>query len=179
MGGFFLKFNYMRVLTLEELEQATAVFMERVVIYNPIQASIYQNQINLGCRFNDVYKLEKWQIVNSLTVSLRPQKNNSLRVFNKSDLDFMLLDQLENEYNYYSKTSYSDAISVFFRMFPYPRIKVKNKFVKTHVFRHIKAKQLKRDGMSDNDIRLFLGENMQRSANDYIYSTVYQDSYEL
>ena len=163
----------MRIYTLEELELASEVFLERVQIYNPIQASIYQNQINLGCRFNDVMKLEKWSIVNELTVSLLPQKNNSLRVFNKSDLDVMLRHQLENNYNYYAKTSYSDAISVFYRMFPIPNIRVKNKPIKTHIFRHIKAKRLKANGMSDNDIRLYLGENMQRSANDYIYSQVY------
>ena len=72
----------MKIYTLEELELASEVFLERVQIYNPLQASIYQNQINLGCRFNDVMKLEKWSIVNELTVSLLPQKNNSLRVFN-------------------------------------------------------------------------------------------------
>ena len=163
----------MKIYTLEELELASEIFLERVQIYNPIQASIYQNQINLGCRFNDVMKLEKWSIVNELTVSLLPQKNNSLRVFNKSDLDVMLRHQLENNYNLYSKTSYSDAISVFYRMFPLPNIRVKNKPIKTHIFRHIKAKRLKANGMSDNDIRLYLGENMQRSANDYIYSQVY------
>ena len=163
----------MKIYKLEELELASEVFLERVQIYNPIQASIYQNQINLGCRFNDVMKLEKWTIVNELTVSLLPQKNNSLRVFNKSDLDVLLLHQLENNYNYYAKTSYSDAISVFYRMFPIPNIRVKNKPIKTHIFRHIKAKQLKREGKTDNEIRLYLGENMQRSANDYIYSQVY------
>lgn len=163
----------MRIYTLEELESASILFLERVQIYNPIQASIYQNQINLGCRFNDVMKLAKWKEVNDLTCTLQPQKNNSLRVFNKSDLDVILRHQLENGYDLYSTTSYSDAISVFYRMFPIPNIRIKNKPVKTHIFRHIKAKRLKANGMTDNEIRLYLGENMQRSANDYIYSTVY------
>ncbi len=164
----------MKVITLEDLESASQIFIDRVSIYNSIQSSIYSNQLNLGCRFNDVYNLERWSIVNELTVKLQPCKNNSVRVFNKSELDFMLLDQLENNYNLYEKTSYSDAVSVFYRMFPIPNIRVKNKPIKSHIFRHIKAKQLKRNGMSDNDIRLYLGENHQRSANDYIYSTIYR-----
>ena len=56
----------MRIYTLEELETASTLFLDRVQIYNPIQASIYQNQINLGCRFNDVMKLAKWQDMNAI-----------------------------------------------------------------------------------------------------------------
>lgn len=165
----------MNIVTLEVLEKASITFLERIQIYNPIQASIYQNQIVTGARFNDVAKLANWSIVNDKTIKLQPQKKNDIRVFNIEELDVMLVDQLRSGYDMYRQTSYKNAVEVFNSMFPVRRMMVKNKSIKTHIFRHIKAKQLKRQELSDNDIRLYLGERSQRSANDYIYSTIYSN----
>lgn len=165
----------MKIVTLEELETAVPIFLGRVLQNNIVQASIYQNQSNTGARYHDIARLSNWSVKNGNSFVLKPLKNNDIRIFSKDDIDVMLMQQIVHGYDMYSRSSYKSGVEVFNAMFPIRKMQVKGKPIKTHIFRHIKAKRLKRDGYSDNEIRLYLGERSQRSANDYIYSTIYSN----
>lgn len=164
----------MKIYTTDEIEAYVLDFLKVCRNFDPYFYSIFNTQYITGARFSDVYNLENWSIINDNTISLQPKKQNNLRIFDIDDMDDLLIQQVKSGYNGYELTSYSSALFWFKRIFPNPNLRVLNKPVKTHIFRHLKAKKLKEEGKTDKEIQQYLGEKKEISARAYIYSSIYE-----
>ncbi len=173
-GGFLYTNIIMKIIELQQLNHDCKKLLEICQDVCPFLHSIFNTQYLTGARFSDVYYLHKWYLKNESTLVLKPCKNNDIRIFNTDEVDYLLYKQVKDDFNVYNLTSYSTALHWFTRMYPTPNIMVKSKPIKTHVFRHLKAKTLKKQGATDIEIQKYLGEKNLYSAKTYIYSNIYQ-----
>ncbi|WP_172914071.1 hypothetical protein [Capnocytophaga canis] len=163
----------MNIYSTSQIDSVVLRFLQTCQKFDPILYSIFYNQYLTGCRFDDIHNLARWELKNDNTLILSPCKKNNLRVFNINEVDFLLYEQIRYSYNVYQSISFSTALLHFGRLFPNPNLMIKNKPVKTHIFRHLKARKLKASGMSDHEIKEYLGERNMMSAHSYIYSVIY------
>ena len=159
--------------TLEQLQAQRDKILDSFKNFDAIMYSIFLNMATTGARFNDVYEVKRWTLLESGMLQLEPQKRNNLRYFSRDQVDTLLLDQIVTGENYYSKVSYSNCLFWYKRFSDGLNLNVKTMAVQTHLFRHIKAKELKEDGMTDIEVQNYLGERHLISAHSYINSRVF------
>jgi len=163
----------MKTIDLETINKYNNNFIDKIQNFDFIKASIFNQMLLIGARFNDVYYLNNWEQIDDVFFRLKPLKNNNIRIINIKNMDPLLINQIQKKYNIYENTSYSNSLLWFKRIYENPFLFIKNKSVKTHIFRHAFAKNLKKKGKTDNEIKIILGERNQSSANQYIYSDIY------
>lgn len=172
MALFFYTYN-MKVFTLQELQIIAVTILDNFRDFDPYMYAYFNTMFLTGARFGDVYDYSRWSVVDSERISLMPQKGNNLRTFFNIDIDAYLLNSIQNNYDFSNMISYSNSLIWFKRFSPEPNLMVKNKPVLTHLFRHIKAKELSANGYTDGQIKTYFGQSKIASTQAYIYSQVY------
>lgn len=137
------------------------------------RAFAFQLMFDTGCRVNETIEINRWNIINSTQITLKPQKGNLIRTFNQADLDPEFINSIQNNLPIsYNLTTDKLRYSLKTHFVNYG-FYIGNKKSVSHIFRHNFAKQLKLRGFTDNQIKLSLGEKNLSSAVGYIYSDVY------
>jgi integrase len=150
-------------------------FLSDIKDFDPIMYSVFNTMSLIGARFNDVYLLDNWTVVNDDIFTLQPLKGNHKRIFTSKELDPLLVNQLLKSFNIYHNISYSNSLFWFKRIFKDHTLRCKNKSIKTHLFRHLKAHNMLSDGFEPSEIKDYLGEKHQSSADQYIFSIIKSD----
>jgi site-specific recombinase XerD len=126
-----------------------------------------------GLRFSEVYELDRWQVIDMNILEVQTKKGSDARLFQNSELPPEFVWIIRNDAQYFRSFSYKTYTNYFTRFFRYPFIYTGNKQISSHIFRHLRAKQLNFEGQTDEQIRVYLGERDIKNAQSYINSEIY------
>jgi len=165
----------MKQISDYELDEALQYVIERCNSDQPFFSKYYKALYHLGIRATEALLPSIWSFPTSNTVVLQPHKGNNLRFFVRSDipedyLQSILFPEFINVIPSYSQLNYLFQIYMY-----YGKIWIGNKSSTLHLFRHNYVKKLKAIGLSDEDIRVRIGEKELSSAQQYIYSEYFVD----
>lgn len=161
-----------RVFTTEEINQFCLHFLETCTKAHPRYFPLFDTLYRTGMRFEDCFTLERWEIIGKQKVAVSTAKGSDIRILDGSEINPSLFAAVEGGNTLFFNFSYSTALRYFSLAFPQPNLQIGEKKVKTHIFRHNKARTLKASGLSDHQIQKYLGEKNLSSANAYIYSII-------
>jgi site-specific recombinase XerD len=134
---------------------------------------LFLNLYYTGCRYQELYQINRWSTDLAGNYTLQPLKGNNLRTFINTPLTPLFTNCIDNQVLPYQTARYTTARRYLSRLSTIPFLMIKNKEVSTHIFRHNRAKQMHEDEISDADIQLWFGENTLSAMQNYIYSEVY------
>jgi integrase len=134
---------------------------------------LFLNLYYTGCRYQELYQINRWSTDIAGNYTLDPLKGNNQRTFNGIPLTEYFTNHINNQTLPYQAARYTTTRRYLSRLSSLPFLKVGNKEISTHIFRHNRAKQMHEDEISDADIQLWFGENTLSAMRNYIYSEVY------
>jgi site-specific recombinase XerD len=134
---------------------------------------LFLNLYYTGCRYQELYQINRWSTDISGNYTLQPLKGNNVRTFENIPLSIYFTNCIDNQELPYRQARYTTARRYLSRLSTIPFLMIKNKEVSTHIFRHNRAKQMHEDEMSDTEIQNWFGENTLSAMQNYIYSEVY------
>lgn len=151
------------------------------VVYSP---NLYAENMGIaahlqyltGARANDVLSFERWTLLANGNIQLAPQKGNLNRVFTPSEIDSKFYYYISNGINIFDGLFYRKYCYYVERCLYANAFTIGRKSVNTHLFRHLYAKRLQSQGLTDVVIKEKMGERKLQSAQGYIYSSIYFSS---
>lgn len=138
--------------------------------HEPVFYPYFEVMYDLGVRAVESFDMSRWRVDASGAVILQPQKNNDVRIFDKSLLSNTFLSYIKGELMVPEYINYDRLNSAFRRYTMYYNIYVGNKVSSLHLFRHNFVKQQLKLGYTDEEIQEILGERNLKSAVSYINS---------
>ena len=163
----------MYVFNPAEINGFCSIFLQSVSQFDLTLYELYYNLYLTGLRYTELYNIDRWKYQNNDTVICTTAKGSFPRTFTADELSFPFYSSILRNENMFFTARYSTAIRYFSRFFPEPRIRCQNKEISTHIFRHNKAKQMKVQGKTDQEIQIYLGEISLENAQGYINSELY------
>lgn len=162
----------MVIITDSELNTYCSGIAANPILYIPVMKDLVNLQYKTGCRINDILQHERWTVLGSGNLQLQPQKDNNTREFEYSEVTDKFYTSIIENTPLYAEISYRKYQYHLRQILNLYGLRLGDKGLCSHIFRHNYARQLKGSGMTDNDIKIRLGERNQSSANYYIYSTI-------
>lgn len=131
-----------------------------------------------GCRVKELFQPTRWQVASTSEVKVQPQKRNALRTLRFIDIGFrdaeaftaVLADMARLPYRQYERAFsavvheknlwrlYNDGFAI----------------PSTHLFRHVKIKELSLQGQTDDQIARWIGEKSVENIGYYLASRFFQ-----
>ena len=142
------------------------------LLYSTELQLIADVQFRTGCRIGEAIQFNRWTLLGNGNIQLQPQKSNNLREFDPTVIRAKYFDYVIANTDLFSSVGYRKYNYYLEKVLNYHQFTIGNKSVSSHLFRHNYARQLKLLGVSDDNIRINLGEVTQQSANHYIYSQI-------
>ena len=124
-----------------------------------------------GIRGGEVTIRRKWKILNQNEIMLLPLKKNKYRIFQKSDIPHHFWDYIDKKNNDFDSWTVRKINYHLNKLIEQP-VSTGKKNIVSHVFRHLKIKELINNGMSDNEIKDFTGHNSTASLISYKSSVI-------
>jgi integrase len=152
---------------LNQLIKARQQFIACLYSIGEESAPIFDTISRLGLRFIEAYDLKNWEKKGEETYILNTVKHSEKRIFTANELPGTFRELIDQNIETSSQYSYRTLSRIYAKYFKYPYAKVKNKNCKTHIFRHIKALELKRSGLSDIEIQKYFGHKNIKSTLEY------------
>jgi len=156
--------------TYEQLHTDLNRFLNLVSLQSQTYFVAFMVQYNTGCRFMELADITRWQIVDSNSLSLQPEKGNTLRTFDKSLIPTTFLNMIQSQSTYFNGLTLSTGSYYFKRSYFGKRIYHQDKEITTHLFRHHICKKMYSEGATRQTIKNFLGEVSIDNSNGYIDS---------
>lgn len=147
---------------------------EAISVYRPEFTRIVHLHRNSGCRVKELFQPTRWKVVSNITLQLTPQKRNAVRNLRFADIGVasaaafepILADMARLPLRQYER-AFSLAVhdACIYRLYD-------NGFASpsTHMFRHIKIKELEKSGMEKESIATWIGEKNLQSLDYYLGS---------
>lgn len=161
-------------LTTLQLSLLADEILQELSQYRPEFANLATLQRRAGCRIQELFQPDRWKIMAPSTIQIQPQKGNALRVLQLSDLGFpsvasfapTLADmgRLPNR-QYERAFSYIVKEKKLWRLY-------EDGFARpsSHLFRHVKIKELSAQGYDNGYIATWIGEKNVRNLDYYLNS---------
>lgn len=157
-------------LSNDELDSNLRYILGEVRKIEPAVYPCFSAMYFTGCRASESIDVSRWTIQADNSYILDTLKNNDPRYFSNFDLPFEFQLYIEQS----AFVSYSinyERLRYLFKMFSlYPRIWIGRKESTCHLFRHNYVKKLMSQGLTNEEIRVKLGERNLKSALSYINS---------
>src|SRR5690554_4358708 len=163
----------MLVLDFEMLLEVRDKFLSRISVSFGEVLPLFLAMSELGLRFSEAYELKRWEVVNNSLYRLKTAKKGEFRFINVNDIPELFLLRLQANLDYATPYSYSTVLRIFNRYYLVSNMKVGRKGIGTHIFRHLRAKDLYTKGYSIEDIQLYFGHIKVESTLTYINSSIY------
>ena len=154
----------------EQLDYDLTRFLNLVNVQSQTYYVAFRVQHATGCRFSELRDITRWQIVDSNTFTLQPEKGNYLRTLPSSLLPTTFLNMVSSQSTYFNGLTLSTGSYYFRRNFFGKRIWHMDKEITTHLFRHFICKLKYSQGATRQEIKQFLGEIDIANSNGYIDS---------
>lgn len=161
-------------LTVEELSFVADEIAETIRQYRPEFANLVRLHRQSGCRVKELFQPTRWKVVSNVSLQLTPQKRNAVRNLRFADIGVasaaafepILADMARLPLRQYER-AFSLAVhdACIYRLY-------ENGFASpsTHMFRHIKIKELAKSGMEKESIATWIGEKNPQSLDYYLES---------
>lgn len=157
-------------LSNDELDSNLKYILGEVRKIEPAAYPCFAAMYFTGCRASESIDVSRWTIQTDSSYILDTLKNNDPRYFSNFDLPFEFQLYLEQSVFVPYSINY-ERLRYLFKMFSnYPRIWIGKKESTCHLFRHNYVKKLIHQGLTNEEIRVKLGERNMKSALSYINS---------
>ena len=154
-----------------DLDPFLISLLSRLSFHDAAYFPYFDTLYSTGCRYEDL-NYSRWTVNADSTLTLKPCKYNLNRSFNFIDVNPFFIDYLTKGYSGFFQIPYSTLVHCFRFHASGILATEKDKNLLLHSFRHNFAKKLKKQGLTDSQIQLQLGEKHLSSAMQYIYSNV-------
>lgn len=157
--------------TLSIIADEIAAMMSQ---YRPEFANLVHLHRHSGCRVNELFQAHRWNVVSKTTIQLQPQKGNALRILNFSDIGYSnaadfaatLADIARLPSRQYDRAfAYCVRQQSIWRLYDEGFARPS-----THMFRHIKIKELAAQGYTNEFIATWIGEKNVQNLEYYLNS---------
>lgn len=147
---------------------------DNLIAYRPEFANIVKLQRNAGCRIQELFQPDRWKVVASNTLQVQPQKGNALRVLQLSDIGFSNVSEFETVHFDMARLpsrQYERAMKVIVEATGLWRL-YDDGFSRpsSHLFRHVKIKELAQQGYDNAYIATWIGEKNVLNLDYYLGS---------
>lgn len=157
-------------LSNTELDSNLRYILDQVRKIEPAAYPCFAAMYFTGCRASESIDASRWIIQPDSSYILTTLKNNDYRYFSNFDLPFEFQLYIEQSALIPYSINY-ERLRYLFKMFSnYPRIWIGKKESTCHLFRHNYVKKLINQGLTNEEIRVKLGERNLKSALSYINS---------
>ena len=164
-------------LSVFQLSLLADEIRDEICVYRPEFSNLVCLQRAAGCRIQELFQPERWKLVGTSTLQVQPQKGNALRVLQLSDLGFAsaesfgptLADMARLPNRQYERT-----VSLIVKEKSLWRL-YENGFARpsSHLFRHVKIKELSAQGYDKAYIATWIGEKNIDNLDYYLNSSYF------
>lgn len=161
------------LILLPELEVTLLDSIANVPAYYTMAQKYFELLYSCGCRPLEPMQIAKWIDGAGSSVTLLALKGNNPRTIQKVTLPPFWLTAITNQVNPFPSNSYIRFRYAFKHSYIYPAAYTGDKDIALYLFRHYQFKKLHNLGMSDNDIKVYMGENNIGVTQNYIYSEIW------
>lgn len=161
-------------LTVLQLSIVADEIRDEMSAQRPEFANLVRLQRNIGCRVQELFQTDRWKVLSETTVQITPQKGNAIRVLQFADIgsadryDFAAtladIGRLPNRQyeRYFSLLVKQKGLwRLYEDGFAHPS---------THMFRHVKIKELSAAGFDKGYIATWIGEKNIDNLDYYLNS---------
>lgn len=164
-------------LTRLQLSLIAEELLASLIQYRPEFANLARLQRAAGCRIQELFQPQRWTVVSDTMVQVQPQKGNALRVLQLPDLNFRNAADFAPTHADMERLpprQYERAFSKVVRDKGLWRL-YEDGFSRpsTHLFRHVKIKELAADGYDKPFIATWIGEKNVDNLDYYLNSKYY------
>jgi integrase len=163
----------MTPVDLHTLQQYADHILSALRTFDVTAHALFSTMRRTGLRFEDAHNITRWTDNHNGTFSVETAKHSAIRTIPYADVSDLHLQRLQSNHPYVFPYSYASYLRYFTMFSPAPFLLCKSKPIKTHLFRHIRARELKAAGHTDAEIQQYLGEQQITSAQQYIYSIIH------
>ena len=162
----------MQILSDKEIDKTCKQVLHTAELNDIFLYSLFDSLYKTGLRVGEIIDFSRWAVIDKKYLQVQTLKGSNPRSFKSSDLNQIYVDLIRHDTTYLANFNYKNLSRAFNRFAPYSQLLIGNKQVSTHLFRHNKAKKLKRKGYSDIEIQTYLGEKDLKNALVYINSKI-------
>lgn len=164
-------------LTLLQLSLLADEIRNDLCVYRPEFANLVHLQRKIGCRVQELFNAERWRIVSNSVLMLTPQKKNNVRVLQLADIGFTDANDFRvtlADIGRLPNRQYERALSQIIREKNLWRLYEDGfSHPSTHLFRHVKIKELFALGFDKSYIATWIGEKNADNLDYYLNSQYY------
>lgn len=163
-------------LSINELDTMLNGVIEAANSRSIIFAQFFQNLKNTGLRFSELKHTERWYFDKDLILWVPTLKGGNPRTNMENLITPWLLSHIRTNSNPFLRIDNSTASYWIYSFLPVGNLYHETKVLKTHLFRHLLAKQMHKSGYTYNQIMLFFGEVDLKNILSYIDSEIYYNN---
>ena len=163
----------MEVITSQTIESICWGMLQYVRKSYPYYYPHLYFMYHYGCRIGEVFEYRISSDSSGTLIAIDAQKNNNVRLLPPVDDDtFLLLEklQLSQDLGWLNKKNLERIIK---KINPVRDLKIGNKNVGAHLFRHNYVKKLVATGLQYMSIDTIMGYTTQSVSDNYAVSTIY------
>lgn len=147
---------------------------DNLALYRPEFTNLANLHRNAGCRVKELFEPDRWKVIGTNTLQIQPQKGNALRVIPLSDLGYTSSGQFEIVLDDIARLplrQYERAFTEMVQAAGLWRL-YEDGFARpgTHLFRHVKIKELSLQGYDNSYIATWIGEKNVQNLDYYLFS---------
>lgn len=165
-------------LSIEQLTIVADVLCEDICKYRPEFARLARLHRCSGCRVKELFQPTRWKVESNVSLLVTPQKHNAVRNLRFADIGVVSAAAFEPILADMARLplrQYERAFSLAVRQAGIYRL-YENGFAtpSTHMFRHVKIKELARKGWEQQVIATWIGEKNVQNLDYYLNSQFFQ-----
>ena len=162
----------MYLVSLPFLNQEIGRFIANIGTFYPRLSPSFKICYSVGTRLVESVEPSRWTAFLNY-YSLQTAKGSATRIIKFDELTEESRYFLDNEENYPQQRPQGIFEGTMHAYWAGREYYIGEKRSYTHIFRHLKAKNMKAQGFRDTQIQEYLGEKKLSSAKGYIYSEIY------
>ena len=160
-------------ITHETLQVILQGFFSNIKGKSLIYYDFFWNLYKTGLRCSELKDFSLWEIHDGGNIVINTLKGGAPREHMESYLSLYCISQFTGGNPCYSRLAPSTLCYWLETFLPHKNIFHETKSLKTHLFRHALAKELKYNGQTDEQIAIFFGEKDINNMKNYINSELY------
>lgn len=165
-------------LSVEQLTIVADVLCDEICRYRPEFANLVNLHRHSGCRVKELFQPTRWKVESTASVLVYPQKRNAVRNLRFVDIgvhDAAAFGPILADMARLPLRQYERAFSAAVRGVGLYRL-YDNGFAtpSTHMFRHVKIKELSAQGWDKERIATWIGEKNTQNLDYYLNSQYFQ-----
>ena len=165
-------------LNISELSSVADKICNFIANYRPEFANLVQLHRHSGCRVKELFQPTRWKVESNVSLLVQPQKHNAVRNLRFVDIgvqdaaafvpilaDMARLPLRQYERAFSAAVRGADIYRLYDNGYATPS---------THMFRHVKIKELSAQGWEKERIATWIGEKSVQNLDYYLNSQFFQ-----